>query len=106
MYPLVITGTAGKPLIPRSAMLIPCSCPHHWRAAARAVKLDIVAPVVSTPPQLLGRPKRSFSQPIATCSSLEPSGELTHNPALLSRAEVSQSAPRAAGVEAPVTKGA
>src|SRR2546429_1814829 len=64
----------------------------------------MVAPVVNTPPQLVGRPKRSFSQPIATCSSLEPSGALIHTPALLSRVEASQSAASAAGVEPPVTK--
>src|SRR5439155_16838945 len=104
MKPLAMTGIAGSPLIPRAAMLIPCSSPHHWRAAPRAVKLDMVAPVVSTPPQLRGRLKRSFSQAIATCSSLEPSGELTHNAALLSRADVSQSAARAEGVAPPVTK--
>ena len=104
MKPLVSTGTAGKPLIPRSAMFAACSSPHHWRAAATAVKFDIVAPVVKTPPQPVGRRKRSFSQPMATCSSLEPSGALIHNPALLSRAEASQSAASAAGVEPPVTK--
>src|SRR5438034_1103216 len=104
MKPLAMTGTMGSPLIPRPAMLVPCSSPHHWRAAPRAVKFDMVAPVVSTPPQRCGRLKRSFSQAIATCSSLEPSGELTHNAALLSRADVSQSAARATGVEPPVTK--
>src|SRR2546428_13510985 len=85
-------------------MFAACSSPHHWRPAARAVKFDIVAPVVKTPPQSVGRPKRSFSQPIATCSSLEPSGALIHTPALLSRVEASQSAASAAGVEPPVTK--
>src|SRR5438270_13481268 len=104
MKPLDITGTAGSPFIPRSATLVPCSCPHHWRAAPRAVKLDMVAPGVSMPPQLRGKLKRSFSQLIATCSSLEPSGELTHKPALLSRVDVSQSAARAEEVEPPVTK--
>jgi hypothetical protein len=68
------------------------------------VKFDIVAPVVRTPPQSAGSSNRSFNQVIATCSSLEPSGELTHSPALLSSVEASQSAASAAGVEPPVTK--
>src|SRR5438270_8988806 len=41
---------------------------------------------------------------MATCSSLDPSGELTQSPALLSIVEASQSAASAAGVVPPVTK--
>ena len=85
-------------------MFAPCSSPHHWRAAASAVKFDMVAPVVSTPPHSVGSLNSSFSQAMAICSSLDPSGELTHTPALLSIADASQSAASAAGVDPPVTK--
>src|SRR5207245_7126791 len=102
--PLVSTCTIGNPTVPRSAMFAPCSSPHHWRAAASAVKFDMVAPVVSTPPHSVGSLNSSFSQAMAICSSLDPSGELTHTPALLSIADASQSAASAAGVDPPVTK--
>src|SRR5437868_5035320 len=85
-------------------MFAPCSSPHHWRAAPSAVKFDIVAPVVRTPPHEAGSSNRSFSHSIATCSTFEPSGELTHNPALLSMTDANQSAASAAGVDPPVTK--
>src|ERR1700738_1849347 len=78
-------------------MSAPCSAAHQRRAAARPVKFAIVAPVVRTPPQLAGRPKSSLSQPTATFSSREPSGELTQLKEFWSRAEASQSGPRAQG---------
>jgi len=104
MKPLLKTGVAGRPVMPLSAMFAPRSSPHHCRAAASAVKLDIVAPDVRTPAQFGGSAKRSLSQVIASCSSREPSGELTQSPAVLSSAEASQSAASAAGVDPPVTK--
>ena len=68
------------------------------------MKFAIVAPVVSTPPQLVGSRNSSFSQSRATRSAREPIGELTQLNEFWSNVEASQSAPRAAGVAPPVTK--
>ena len=85
-------------------MSIPCRSAHHRRAAASPVKLAIVAPVVSTPPQSAGRSKSSFSQSTATTSKRAPNGEETQLNEFWSSSVVSQSAPNAAGVTPPVTK--
>ena len=82
----------------------PCCSPHHWRAAASAVKFAAVAPVVRTPPHAAGSSKSCFSQSTATVSSRVPRGEPTQLKAFWSSAVASQSAPSAAGVTPPVTK--
>ena len=77
---------------------------HRLRAAIRQVKLAIVAPLTSTPANSAGSSNSSRSQRTATPSSLEPSGEEAQPKATWSKAEVSQSAPSAAGVVPPMTK--
>ncbi len=68
------------------------------------MKLAIVSPVTSTPPNSGGSSNRSRSQASAIASSFEPSGDDAQAKVLWSSAEVSQSAPRAAGVVPPWTK--
>ena len=68
------------------------------------MKFAIVAPVVRTPPHDCGSPNSSFNQPSAIDSRCPPSGVATQAPGFWSHVEVSQSAPRAAGVVPPLTK--
>ena len=103
-YPLPNTGSGGRPDRPASSTSTPWRCPAQRRAHPSATKFAIVAPVVSTPPHAGGSPNSSFSHPTATCSSRPASGVATHAPEFWSSVEVSQSAPRAAGVVPPFTK--
>ena len=89
------TGTAGSPPMPASSTSTSCRMPHHRRAHARAVKLAIVAPVVSTPPQLAGMPNRSFNHSRATTSIWPPIGDSTQAAGFWSSVVAVQSAPTA-----------
>src|SRR2546429_481079 len=104
MKQLLRTGICGRPARPVSETSTPCCSPHHWRAAARPVKFAVVAPVVRTPPQWAGSPKRSSSHATETCSSRAPSGVASQPPAFWSSRDVTQSAASAAGVEPPITQ--
>jgi hypothetical protein len=82
--PLVKTGTGGSPARPLSATSTPRVWPHHWRAAASAVKFAVVAPVVNTPPHSAGRPKSSCNHPSETASSWNARGLPSQAPAFWS----------------------
>ena len=99
-----IGGRAGSRPARRGPTSTPCCSAHHDRAAARAVKLAVVAPVVRMPPhEAEGRRGRAATAWPST-SSCPPSGDDTHENEFWSTAEASQSAASAAGVTPPVTK--
>ena len=72
-------------------------------AAARAVKLAIVAPVTN-PTLVSGGEAEQLDEPAAaTSSATAAAGEMAYSPAFWSQALASQSAPRAAGRLPPMT---
>ena len=75
-----------------------------WRAAARAVKFAMVAPVTNAPPHPAGSPSTSSSQRRETSSRTAAIGVATKSPAFWSHAAASQLAASAAGSEPPITK--
>ncbi len=104
VYPLPSTVIGGAAARPSSSTSTPARSAHQRRAHPSATKFAIVAPVVSTPPQVAGRPNSSFSQSIATCSSRPARGRRPTRPGSGRAPIVSQSAPSAAGVVPPSTK--
>ena len=62
-----------------------------------------MAPVVNPTLTPAGNPNRSASQAPATSSATAAAGPMTYSPAFWSHAEVSQSAPSAAGSDPPIT---
>ncbi len=68
------------------------------------VKFEVVAPVAKPTAAVRGRSSASRTQRSATASIAAAPGELTRLKAFWSHAEVSQSAPSAAGSAPPVTK--
>ena len=99
----VTTVTGGAPCRPCRSTSQPARASTPWRAAARAVKLAIVAPVTNPTLVPAGRPSSSTSQLPATSSATAAAGERTYRPAFWSQVEVSQSAPSAAGRLPPTT---
>ena len=101
--PPTITRTRGasvRPCLPTSQ---PTRRNVSSRAAARQVKLDIVAPVAKPTALPAGSPSRSSSQLLATSSTAEYAGVTSRMPAFWSHALVSQSAASAAGWLPPMT---
>ena len=74
------------------------------RAAASAVTFAICAPVTSPTPAPAGSPSSSFAHAATVASAAAAAGDMTCRPAFWSHADVSQSAPTAAGSAPPVTK--
>ena len=93
----------GAPVSPSVATCQPAVCSTASRAAARQVKLDIVAPVTNPTPLPAGSPRTSSSQPLATSSTAEWAGVSRRSPEFWSQALTSQSAARAAGCVPPMT---
>ncbi len=100
---LEITGIGGRPPRPSWAASNPRPAPVHCRAAARPIRLAIVAPLVSAPAQAAGRPNSSFSQRSTVSSVWAAAGLLSHIPAFWSMAEASSPPASAAGVLPPLT---
>jgi hypothetical protein len=125
------TSTGGAPARPSRSTSQPAAASTWCLAAARPVKLAMVAPVTKPQEALAGRPSSSASQPAAACSAAAAAGDITNRPAFWSQAETSQrrlritvtsglvafrdhvvlvmrkrlwSAPRAAGRLPPITK--
>ena len=97
------TRTRGDPDRPLPATSQPTRRSTASRAAARQVKIDIVAPVTKPTPLVSGRPRRSSSQALATSSTAACAGLTARSTAFWSQALTSQSAARAAGCVPPIT---
>src|SRR6266478_5307560 len=101
--PPTTTLSSGAPNSPRSSAFQPARRRSAPRAAARQVKLAIVAPVTNPAPQEAGRPKISRSQPRTISSKAAATGDITVRAVFWSHAPASQLAARAAGKTPPVT---
>ena len=98
-----MTRIGGPPCRPSSSTSQPARRRTAWRAAARAVTLAMVAPVVYPTDEPVGRPRSSSSQPAATSSTTAAAGEWMNRPTFWSHVDTSQSVARAAGTEPPMT---
>ena len=97
------TRTRGAPDSPSRPTFQPTRPSTASRAAARQVKLDIVAPVTKPTPLAAGSPSRSSSQALVTSSTAAWAGLTARSTAFWSQALTSQSAPSAAGWAPPMT---
>ena len=96
------TRTGGSPASPDRT-----SYPARWstvsRPAVRQVKFAIVPPVTKPTALSVGSPSRSRTQRPATSSTAAAAGVSARRPVFWSHADVSQSAPSAAGSAPPIT---
>ena len=98
-----ITITDGAPNNPFASTSQPCFFNIACRAAAKAVKFAMVAPLTNPPPASAGKDSTSSNQPRTTFSITEAIGDITFRPAFWSHAPANQLAARAAGRLPPVT---
>jgi hypothetical protein len=99
-----ITVISGAPYSPSFSTSQPAAPRSARRAAARQVKLAMVAPVTKAPPQASSRSRSSRNHRRDTISRAEPTGDPAHSPVFWSQAPASQLAASVAGSVPPMTK--
>lgn len=94
------TLISGAPNSPCSSTFQPARFSRACRAAAKQLKLAVVAPVTKPTPQEEGSRKTSRSQPAVTSSRNAATGDWIQRPAFWSQAPANQFAASAAGAVA------